>query len=479
MAKTKVDYREIKNKPVIVTEEYVDNNFLSLAGGVMTGDIIGNGSLLENVDAITLEGASKADFASADNVYTKAETNNLLSSVFTYKGSKTNYADLPTTDRKKGDVWNVVNANGGYSAGTNFAWDGSAWDALGGQTIDTSNFLVDSDRPLVTISIGNNIQTPSGGNVNIPFAGTNSSGIIDNVTFEKIQSIPTGGGGSSLEIQTNGAELNTNRDLPINFKSGRGIVVTGTPSPTTGTPSKYDINFNCDPIDLDSSWRSNFDNIMTSGLYNVGGTMDNAPHPICGNATWSSSVFSNARLEVFRVSNNIVHQRLTHWRGIYSRSRTTIWSPWLRILTCADVTNHPPLPNVDSSVLNQGTPSLSLTNKNTYIIAELNKESPLVATVILDDHELVSNGIATDEVLEFSLYISSEETENEGLDVVFESPNSLPISYSMQGYRKPDVEGVPIKNIQSVNYKMKFVPLKGSGYWQISNEIFTYPNNPR
>ena len=61
----------------------------------------------------------------------------------------------------------------------------------------------------------------------------------------------------------------------------------------------------------------------------------------------------------------------------------------------------------------------------------------------------------------------------------FESPNSLPISYSMQGYRKPDVEGVPIKNIQSVNYKMKFVPLKGSGYWQISNEIFTYPNNPR
>ena len=94
-------------------------------------------------------------------------------------------------------------------------------------------------------------------------------------------------------------------------------------------------------------------------------------------------------------------------------------SPWLRILTCADVTNHPPLPNVDSSVLNQGTPSLSLTNKNTYIIAELNKESPLVATVILDDHKLVSNGIATEEVLEFSLYISSEETENEGLDVVF------------------------------------------------------------
>ena len=144
---------------------------------------------------------------------------------------------------------------------------------------------MDSDRPLVTISIGNNIQTPSGGNVNIPFAGTNSSGIIDNVTFEKIQSIPTGGGGSSLEIQTNGAELNTNRDLPINFKSGRGIVVTGTPSPTTGTPSKYDINFNCDPIDLDSSWGNNFDNIITSGLYNVGGTMDNAPHP--GPRYWS------------------------------------------------------------------------------------------------------------------------------------------------------------------------------------------------
>lgn len=56
-----------------------------------------------------------------------------------YKGTKDTYEELPTKGNKKGDVWNVVAAHGTTPAGTNYAWDGVAWDPLGG-TIDLSGY---------------------------------------------------------------------------------------------------------------------------------------------------------------------------------------------------------------------------------------------------------------------------------------------------------------------------------------------------
>lgn len=41
-----------------------------------------------------------------------------------YKGSKENYAALPKTDNKKGDVWNVNDTD------ANYVWDGENWDKL-------------------------------------------------------------------------------------------------------------------------------------------------------------------------------------------------------------------------------------------------------------------------------------------------------------------------------------------------------------
>jgi hypothetical protein len=69
-----------------------------------------------------------------------AETlNNRFTSVYTYKGSVANFASLPETGKTQGYVYNVVAANGNIPAGTNYAWNGSAWDALGG-TVDLSNY---------------------------------------------------------------------------------------------------------------------------------------------------------------------------------------------------------------------------------------------------------------------------------------------------------------------------------------------------
>lgn len=57
-----------------------------------------------------------------------------LTTVYQYKGSVATYADLPTTGRKVGDVWNVETADPdhGIKAGDNVAWDGAQWDTLGG-----------------------------------------------------------------------------------------------------------------------------------------------------------------------------------------------------------------------------------------------------------------------------------------------------------------------------------------------------------
>jgi hypothetical protein len=67
-----------------------------------------------------------------------------ISTIYTPKGSKETYAELPT-DAEPGDVWDVKEAHDGYPAGTNYVWvadlinGGGYWDALGG-AIDLSNY---------------------------------------------------------------------------------------------------------------------------------------------------------------------------------------------------------------------------------------------------------------------------------------------------------------------------------------------------
>ena len=60
-----------------------------------------------------------------------------VSSVYHYKGSCL-AADLPKTDNKVGDTWNLEDASSYGPSGTNVAWDGTKWDALGG---DITHFV--------------------------------------------------------------------------------------------------------------------------------------------------------------------------------------------------------------------------------------------------------------------------------------------------------------------------------------------------
>ncbi|MBQ9021569.1 MAG: hypothetical protein IJ113_06105 [Eggerthellaceae bacterium] len=56
-----------------------------------------------------------------------------ISSAYKYKGSVASQSALPSSGQTVGDVYNV------QDTGMNYAWDGSAWDALG-STVDTSVF---------------------------------------------------------------------------------------------------------------------------------------------------------------------------------------------------------------------------------------------------------------------------------------------------------------------------------------------------
>lgn len=66
-----------------------------------------------------------------------------LSAVYIYKGSVDTYDNLPT-EVATGDTYNVVAAHGSTPAGTNYAWNGESWDALGG-SVDLSTYYTKNE----------------------------------------------------------------------------------------------------------------------------------------------------------------------------------------------------------------------------------------------------------------------------------------------------------------------------------------------
>lgn len=67
-----------------------------------------------------------------------------LSAALKYKGSVDTFDELPTEDLNPGDVYNVVAATGDTPAGTNYAWNGESWDALGGD-VDLSGYYTKTE----------------------------------------------------------------------------------------------------------------------------------------------------------------------------------------------------------------------------------------------------------------------------------------------------------------------------------------------
>ena len=154
------DYAKIENSiidDVIYNRAVIKDGKPTEAGfelNIANPTIPGNAPSCEAVNtALQL----KADKTQLTNYVTTTTANSTyakksdITSVYKFKGNKTNYADLPTTDRVTGDVWNITNANAEYGikAGDNVAWNGTEWDNLSG-TVDLSAYATTSTTDAIS-----------------------------------------------------------------------------------------------------------------------------------------------------------------------------------------------------------------------------------------------------------------------------------------------------------------------------------------
>lgn len=104
-------------------------------------DPVATGTVVEIINSLESD-RTDAALSAAQGKALKTLIDELKASVaaaLDYKGTKDTYEELPAEGNKKGDVWNVVGAHGTTPAGTNYAWDGTQWDPLGG-TVDLSGY---------------------------------------------------------------------------------------------------------------------------------------------------------------------------------------------------------------------------------------------------------------------------------------------------------------------------------------------------
>lgn len=127
-------------------KNYASGLTKTLSGDIVTyvdGQISDANSDITNVANDIAELSGSVESMSGD---IKTYIDNELSVVYKYQGSVANVEALDDIDDPEvGDVYNVVAANGepgdaDYTpAGTNYAWNGNEWDALGG-VVDLSNY---------------------------------------------------------------------------------------------------------------------------------------------------------------------------------------------------------------------------------------------------------------------------------------------------------------------------------------------------
>ena len=105
--------------------------------------------------------ALDSELDSAISALTEA-INTKVAAAYIFKGTVENFSDLPEdlTKKETGYVYNVEKANGNYPAGTNYAWDGAKWDALGGM-VDLTVFATSADTAAQIKAVDTKVDTLS------------------------------------------------------------------------------------------------------------------------------------------------------------------------------------------------------------------------------------------------------------------------------------------------------------------------------
>lgn len=115
------------------TEDYVDQN----GGKIDVIKVNGTTQPITNKAVDITVPTAVSDLTNDSGYQTASDVQSAISqavaSAYVYKGSVATVADLPASGNTTGDVYDV------QATGVNYAWNGSAWDALGAY-VDTSVF---------------------------------------------------------------------------------------------------------------------------------------------------------------------------------------------------------------------------------------------------------------------------------------------------------------------------------------------------
>ena len=140
-AYTNTQDASLSAKTFASAKTYADATFLTKASA---------GTMYSNV-------TNSVSTLSSSTVSLSAAVNTKLSTVYSYQGSVASCANLPATGKVNGYVYNVVAASGNTPAGTNYAWNGSDWDALGG-TVDLTGYLTKASAGTMYSTLANQIE---------------------------------------------------------------------------------------------------------------------------------------------------------------------------------------------------------------------------------------------------------------------------------------------------------------------------------
>ena len=172
---TSGSYTDLSNKPTIptvdVTKSYVDTQLATKANASNVYTKAEVDSKVSSVYRVKGSVASYANLptvdvtksyvdtqlatkANASNVYTKAEVDSKVSSVYRVKGSVASYANLPTVDVTIGDVYNVNDTGANYVATSTTP----TWDKLS-ETVDLSGYATTA---AMNSALGNKVDKVSG-----------------------------------------------------------------------------------------------------------------------------------------------------------------------------------------------------------------------------------------------------------------------------------------------------------------------------
>ena len=235
---------------VLSTNDYTTDEKNKLAG-------IAAGAQVNVIESVYLDGVAQTIDAGTKKVtlnlsaYAKADS---VASALIYQGTKATYEELTAVaSPKKGDVWNVTAAHGDTPAGTNYAWDGNAWDPLAG-TVSFANYYTRTETQNYVLGLNYVNKTTADSTYALQTTTVNGHALSADVTVTKgdvgLGNVDnTSDADKPISTATKSAldgKVNKNADITggtackITYDA-KGLVTAGAPLATTDLPDNIPV----------------------------------------------------------------------------------------------------------------------------------------------------------------------------------------------------------------------------------------------